>query len=446
MKDATIDGPRASFIGGHLLEFRQDPLAFLNKLRAHYKDVAKIRFGKEPIYVVMNPDMIKEVLVSKAGVFIKSEAFNELKPFLGEGLLTSEGDFHMRQRRMMQPSFTKKHIQVYADTMKNVAYEAIESWQSDKERIINVDMMNVALAIISKTMFSMDVNESHDTIGPPIDTGMHIATKRMRALVKIPHSIPTKENQQFMNAIKVLDGVVYDIIRSRRESTAEHDDLLGILMAARDEDDQSKMTDQQLRDEVMTIFLAGHETTANAMSWALYLLAKNPVVQEKAHKELDDVLGDRQIELEDVEKLSYLKQVIQESLRLYPPAWMFGREALEDVQIGELLVPKGETVFVSPYITHRLDEYFEEPDQFNPDRFNNDFLKTIPSYAFFPFGGGPRVCIGNHFAMLEATIVLATVLQHFTFTMSSSMAIVEPEPLITLRPKGGLLLRVNKRL
>ncbi|WP_332628451.1 cytochrome P450 [Halalkalibacter flavus] len=441
------EGPKGTLLAGNLIDFRKDPLHFLNDLRLNYERVAKIRFANRQIYMLMSPDLIKEALVTKSASFEKSKAFKEINPLVGEGLLTSEGEFHLRQRRMMQPSFKKTHIKLYADQMSKVAIAAIEEWQVDEERNLHADMMNIALGIISKTMFSMDMKESHQTIGAPIDEAIRIATKRIRSLMKIPKAIPTKENQQFKESLRILNEVVYGIISHRREANdaANYDDLLGILMKATDETDHTHMTDKQLRDEVMTIFLAGHETTANAMSWALYLLAQHPDIQANAQTEIDQVVGDSQIRIEHTEQLTYLRNVINETLRLYPPAWMFGREATCDVQIGENLVKAGQNVMVSPYITHRLEEYYQDPNIFQPERFEKDFLRSIPTYAFFPFGGGPRVCIGNHFAMLEATIVLATVLQKYTVSPIRPNQKVEAEPLITLRPKGGVVLRVVRR-
>ncbi|MBM7661785.1 cytochrome P450 [Bacillus mesophilus] len=443
---STIKGPKGKIIAGNLLEFREDPLQFLDKLRSDYKDVAKVRFANRIIYVLMNPDLVKEALVTKASSFEKSNQFKEIMPLVGEGLLTSEGDVHMRQRRMMQPSFKKSTIQNYAESMSSVASKAVEQWQNQDTRSINVDMMNIALGIICKTMFSMDVQESHESIGQPIDDAMHIATKRIRSLIRVPYRIPTSENKRFKAAIHILDEVVYGIIEHRRTLPySEYEDLLAILLKTKDETDESYMNDQQIRDEAMTIFLAGHETTANAMSWALYLLATHPEVQQKAQEEIDRVVGDSSLQLEHAEKLTYVKNIINESLRLFPPAWLFGRTAIDDVEIGDIKIKAGQNVLFSPYINHRSEEFFDQPNTFIPERFEGDFLKTIPPYAYFPFGGGPRVCIGNHFAMLEATIVLATVLQKFTVSPVYPNQTVEAQPLITLRPKGDLLLQVMRR-
>ncbi|QOR67131.1 cytochrome P450 [Cytobacillus suaedae] len=443
----TVKAPKGSIIGGNLDEFRKGPLAFFDKLRTEYKDVAKMRLANRTIYVLMSPDIIKEALVSKADSFIKSRALKEIMPLIGEGLLTSEGEFHMRQRRMMQPSFKKGHIQSYAEIMRIIASDTVNKWNEDEVRNTHVDMMNITLAIISKTMFSSDIQESHDTIGHPIDDANYIATKRIRSIFKLPYQIPTKENLKFQDAVRILDEVVFNIIEKRRQDAGKkkYEDLLGILMATVDETDQSVMTDRQIRDEAMTIFLAGHETTANAMSWCLYLLAKHPEIQKKVHFEIDNSIGSGPVKLEHTEQLAYLKNTIQESLRLYPPAWFFGREAKEDVQVGDLIIKKGQDVMYSPYITHRLEEYYDQPHSFIPERFENQFLKTIPSYAYFPFGGGPRVCIGNHFAMLEATIVMATILQNYSVSLTSPDQTVTPEALITLKPKDGLPLRMVRR-
>ncbi|MCA1029680.1 cytochrome P450 [Bacillus timonensis] len=445
-KTKKVFGPKGKWVSGHLDDFRNDPLGFSMGLMKDYTDIAKIRFGHMPIYVFFHPDLIKEVLVTKQGCFKKSKAFDEMKPFVGEGLLTSEGDFHLRQRRMIQPSFTKQHIRTYGDDMATIANQYVSNWKDGEERKITADMMNVTLAIISKTMFSMDLEETYESIGDKMEFVEQVAVKRMRSLINLPYFIKTKENKEFYEGIEVLDEIVYGFIEQRRKDPEGKSDLLAVLMAARDEEDKTGMTDKQLRDEAMTIFLAGHETTANALSWALYCLATHPEKEAKLLAEIDEVVGKRKVNADDFEKLSYTQNVIWETLRMYPPAWMFGREAKEDVQIGEYVVKKGESVFISPYLMHHSEKYFSKPEEFQPERFENQFVKSLPPYAFFPFGGGPRVCIGNHFAVLEAAMVLVTLYQKFTFRLTENHPPVEGEPLITLKPRNGLNMVVSKRV
>ncbi|TLS35763.1 cytochrome P450 [Pseudalkalibacillus caeni] len=438
--------PKGKLISGHLKEFREDPLAFLTNLRNRYEDVVKLRFGPKTIYVITKPEMIKEVLVTKQKAFLKSRAFKELKPFLGEGLLTSEKDFHMRQRRLMQPSFKKGQIQRYADDMVEITQNYIKGWQEGEKRVITNDMMNIALAIITKTMFNMEIQVGHEAVGKPIDNAMKIATGKIRSLIKMPRNLPTKQNREFNQSIKILDEVVYGLIEERRkDNTRSYNDLLSVLMEARDEVDQTGMTDQQLRDEAMTVFLAGHETTANALSWTFYLLSQHPEKEARLQKEIDTMLEGRPPTADDAGSLPYTSAVIMESLRLYPPAWNFGREACEDIEIGGYAFRKGDTLMISPYLMHHHPGYFEAPEEFIPERFENNFLRTVPPYVYFPFGGGPRVCIGNHFATMEATLVLATIVQHYSLELKQRLDEIIPEPLITLRPKNGINMVVHKR-
>ncbi|KGP72163.1 cytochrome P450 [Pontibacillus yanchengensis] len=441
-----VKGPKGKLIRGHLPAFKQDPLAFLDKIRKEHDDMAKIRFAHQTIYHILDANLIKEILITQASSFQKARAFKQIKPFVGEGLLTSEGDFHKQQRRIMQPPFTQHHIQSYAPTMSVLAKSLVGNWEDGETRDIHVDMMNTALAIICKTMFSMDVYETHDTVGESIDTAMFVATKRIRSTIKIPSVIPTKENLQFENAVKTLDDVIGKIIQHRKQHPEiEHDDLLSILMNTRDSEGNPVLSSQQLRDELMTIFLAGHETTANAMVWTIYLIAQHPEVEERVTKEVDDEIGGEPVSLEHIERLSYLKAVIQEAIRLYPPAWMFGREAKEKVTLfNGVALKKGDIVHISPYLLHRSERYYKDATSFNPDRFLNDSLKNLPRFAYLPFGGGARVCIGNHFAMQEALIVLATMYQKVTLQLKPDHP-VEPEPLITLRPKHGLKVMVKER-
>ncbi|PEJ57778.1 cytochrome P450 [Bacillus sp. AFS002410] len=429
---------------GHLNEFRKDPLQFLIDLYTNHETIVSFRFAHRKMNLLLDPDLIREVLVTKQNSFHKSKPFQEMKTLLGEGLLTSEDEVHMRQRRLIQPSFTKQHIQSYAEDMTMITEEFIRSWNDGEERLISRDMMELTLAIIAKTMFSMDMKQGHDRVGRHFDIIMDIATKRIRSVLKTPLLLNTPKNKSLTEAIKAIDKVLYEIIEKRNNSDTK-DDLLGLLMRARDEESKQGMTNQQLRDEAMTIFLAGHETTANALSWCLYLLTQHPNKAKLLYEEVDRVLGKRRANYHSMKDLIYTQQIIWESMRLYPPAWLISRKAVEDVSIGDYRIHKGETVMMSSYIMQHSDKYFQNAVEFIPERFKNGKVEGVPEFAYFPFGGGPRVCIGNHFAIMEATLVLATIVQHFSIELAPNHHKVETEPLITLRPKNGLRMIVKKR-
>lgn len=438
-------GPKGKLITGHTKEFQADPLGFLKKASS-YGEVAKIRFGPfQNVYLISDPEMIKQVLVTKQKHFIKSTDFHALKTIVGEGLLTSEKEIHMRQRRLIQPAFKRSHISSYGQDMIDITAGYISEWEDGEDRIITQDMMDIALGIISKTMFSLDIKDGYSILGEPIETAMRMAIKRMRTLINLPLWIPIKGNREYKRALDKLNAVLYNIIEKRRQDHQKHEDMLGLLMDARDDADGAGMTDTQVRDELMTIFLAGHETTANALSWTLYLLSQHPEVQKKLLDEIDRVVGSRNPVPDDFMKLTYTRNIIWESMRLFPPAFVTGREVDEDVEIGGYHFKKGDTIMVSQYVMHHKPEYFPDPEDFRPERFENNFVKTIPAYAYFPFGGGPRVCIGNHFAMMEAVLVLATISRRFRVKLAPDHRSVIPYPSITLRPRGGLRMILEER-
>ncbi|WP_409292563.1 cytochrome P450 [Peribacillus sp. SCS-37] len=438
------EGPKGKLITGNLKDFRADPLRFLREL-AGYGDAVKIRFGPtESVCLLSDPEMIKQVLVTKQKSFIKARDMRSLKTILGEGLLTSEKDLHMRQRRLIQPAFKKTHIASYGQDMIDVTTEYITRWHDGEERVITQDMMDITLGIISKTMFSVDFQDGHKVLGKPLETAMRVSSSRMRGLFTPPLWVPTKKNRMYKKAIKELDETLYRIIEERRKDTQKHEDMLTILLDAKDEEDGTGMSDQQVRDELMTIFLAGHETTANALSWTFHLLSQNPEAEQKLFEELDRVLDGREPEPGDFTKLTYAQNVIWESMRIYPPGFIVGREAIEDVEIGGLQFKKGDSIMMSQWVLHNKPEYFPEPDVFRPERFENNFIKTIPAYAYFPFSGGPRVCIGNHFALMEAVLVLAVIASKYRLRPADKTTVV-PYPSITLRPKGGLRMVIEKR-
>jgi cytochrome P450 len=435
-----------SFFTGHLNDFQKSPLRFMQDLTSQYGNIVRFRLGPlHKVILLSDPELIKEVLVNKQKSFIKSKDVQSLKTLIGEGLLTSEKDVHMQQRRLIQPAFKKTHINAYAQDMIDITEEFMNKWNDGMETEITEDMLDITLGIISKTMFSMDLKEGHGLLGDSVENGMKLAIKRMRSILPLPLWVPSKTNREFKQVVHALDEVLFSIIGNRRKDDTLKEDLLGILMNARDEEHGTGMTDQQLRDELMTIFLAGHETTANALSWTLYLLSQHSEVEERLHQEIDSVIGTESLKPEHFQQLAYTQNIMRESLRLFPPAYVIGRQVDEDIEIGGYLFKKGETVLMSQFVIQRQADYFENPDDFKPERFENNFMKTLPTYAYFPFGGGPRVCIGNHFAFMEMVLALACIVYRYRLRLIPNHETIKPQPLITLRPKPGLKMRLEER-
>lgn len=414
---------------------RRDPLAFFTHCARTYGDITGMRYFNFRVFFINNPDYIEDVLVNNARKFHKGRVLQASKGIFGEGLLTSEGSFWLRQRRLAQPAFHRARIATYAETMVDYTERLLESWHDGEERDIHEEMMRVTLQIVGKTLFDADVAKDAQEVGQSLELLLELSADFGKAIL-VPAWLPTPHNIRKLRAIKKLDKIIYRIIEERRKSERDAGDLLSMLLAARDEDG-SRMTDKQLRDESITLFLAGHETTANALSWTWWLLAQNPDAEKKLHAELDNMLAGRAPTLDDVAKLKYTEQVLTESLRLYPPAWGTARVAIEDHEIGGYKVPKGTGVSFTQWTMHRDPRWFVEPEAFRPERWEDGLAKRLPRFAYFPFGGGPRQCIGNTFALMEATLVLATIAQKFRFRLVEGHPVV-PLPSITLRPRYGI--------
>jgi cytochrome P450 len=320
----------------------------------------------------------------------------------------------------------------------------IAAWRDGEERDIHADMMHLTLAIVAKVLFDADAASDAAEVGEALQVSLDHFSRQFGRLVKLPLFLPTPANLRLKKAVRRLDAIIHRFIEQRRAGGANRGDLLSMLLHARDEDDGSRMTDQQLRDEMMTLFLAGHETTAIALAWTWYLLATNPEAEARLARELEMVLRDRSPTVSDLPRLKYTEQVILESMRLYPPAYMFGREPTQDVVLGGYLIPAGTTVFMAQWVTHRDPRFFDDPDQFVPERWAEERIKSLPKYAYFPFGGGPRICIGNTFAMMEACLILATIARKWRFSLKPGHPI-EPQPLMTLRPAFGIKGTVHRR-
>ena len=422
--------------------YSRDPLAYMPTLQREYGDIVTMRYYTFRVYFISHPDYIEQVLVTDNRKFIKGRILRKNKQLFGNGLLTSEGDFWLRQRRLAQPAFHRGRVTSYADTMVRYASRIASEWRDGEERDIHAEMMRLTLSIVAKTLFDADVDREAKRVGHALEAIMQLNSD-FRKLILTPTWLPTPRKIRATIATAKLNRIIYRFIDERRASGVDNGDLLSMLLAARD-DDGSRMTNRQLRDESITIFLAGHETTANALSWTWMLLAQNPSVETKLHEELDRVLGGRAPTVEDLANLRYTGQVITESMRLYPPAWGMARVAIEDTEIAGYPIPKGCGVSLAQWVVHRDPRWFDAPLEFRPERWESDLLKRLPRFAYFPFGGGPRQCIGNNFAVMEASLLLATLAQQFRISLVPGKEII-PAASITLRPKTGIWGKIEKR-
>jgi cytochrome P450 len=413
----------------------QDPLTFFSDIAREYGDFVGLRILNFRILLINHPDHIEDVLVNHPKKFIKGRILKANKRVFGSGLLTSEGDFWLRQRRLAQPAFHRARIATYASTMVEYTERLLHEWQDGEERDIHKEMMRVTLQIVGKTLFDADVERDAQDVGKSLEMLLEIGADFRRTLF-VPHWLPTPTNIRMERAIRRIERVLYRIIAEKRASGRDAGDLLSMLLAAQDEDG-SRMTDKQLRDEAITLFLAGHETTANTLSWTWWLLAQNPAVEAKLHEELRAVLGGRTPSLDDLPKLVYTNHIITESMRLYPPAWGTARTAIEDHEIAGYAVPKGSGVSFAQWTVHRDPRWYDAPEEFRPERWEGDLMKRLPRFAYFPFGGGPRQCIGNAFALMEAALILATIAQQYRFRLVEGHPVV-PLASITLRPRHGI--------
>lgn len=438
--------PRHAILG-NLPEFKNDRIGLLTRLPRQYGSAARVRLGFfVDALVVSSPELAKEVLLDKSDSFRKSFGLALFsRPMLGDGLLTSEGGKHLRQRRMMAPSFTSKRIAGYADVFASSADRAARRIAKKATTDLLDEMMLMTLEIVARSLFSTEVEKDAGSVGDAVTVALECVNAQIASVLPLPPQVPSPTNLRLKRAVKELDAIVYRFVRERRVSGKDHGDLLSMLLAAQDEDDGAVMTDVQVRDEVMTIFLAGHETTANALAWTFLLLSKHPEIRARLEAEVDAALGDRLPELADAKRLPFTLAVVKEAMRLYPPAYMVGRRAAEPVKLGRFPVEKGQVVLLNIIGMHRSEHLFPDASRFSPDRFLPEAEKSIDKYAYLPFGGGPRVCIGNHFALLEAQLALSHLVRRFRFDLLPESESAECEPLITLRPKHGVRVRVNTR-
>jgi cytochrome P450 len=438
-------GPRRRIPLAGLFAYRRGPLPFFQNLAEQYGDISYFKLGPQPVFFLNHPDYIKDVVVTNNQNFMKGLALQRAKRLLGEGLLTSEGEFHRRQRRLAQPAFHRARMASYAAAMTSYASRMGERWRDDETLDISEEMMRLTLAIVGKTLFDADVESDSQEVGEAMTVVMDLFNTITIPFFELLEKLPLPQLRRFNTAKAKLDAIIYRLIEERRRSGQDRGDLLSMLLLAQDEeDDGGQMTDAQLRDEAMTIFLAGHETTANALTWTWYLLSQNTDAEAKLHAELDEVLGGRLPSLEDVPRLRYTEMVLAESMRLYPPAWAVGRMSLRDCEIGGYVIPRRSLVLMSQYVMHRDARYFPNPLRFDPERWIAIARESRPQFSYFPFGGGPRRCIGESFAGMEGTLLLATLAQTWQMRLAPNHP-VALKPVITLRPKHGMRMTVARR-
>jgi cytochrome P450 len=438
-------GPKATFLDTFIYRPGRDPLMFFSNLARQYGDLAYMRMTGEHLFVASNPAVIRDVLITHNQNFHKSRGLERIKILLGEGLLTSEDAFHLRQRRLMQPAFHRERIAAYASTMVGYADRVRRAWTPGTTLDVAREMSRLTLLIVGKTLFDADVESQARDVGEAMSGLMDSFWTLMLPFGETLQRLPIPHIRRGRKARERLDAIIYGMIRERRANLGDRGDLLSMLLMAQDDEDRGRgMTDRQIRDEAMTIFLAGHETTANALTWTWFLLSQSPEVERRLHQEIDGVLNGRLPGVADVDRLPYTTRVVTESMRLYPPAWLVGRRAVNEYGIGPYYVPPRSIIVMSQWIVHRDPRYYTEPDRFEPDRWTAEFKTALPRFAYFPFGGGPRQCIGESFAWMELVLLVATLAQQWRFELVPGHPVV-PQAAITLRPKYGMKMIANAR-
>ena len=435
-------GPKGHFLIGNFPLGSRDPLAAITRWAREYGDIFYYHFLHFPIYFLSHPDYIETVLVTENRKFIKGRGLEANRLLFGDGLLTSEGESWRRQRRLSQPAFHRERMASYAGIMLTHVERMLSGWSDGETQDIHQDMMQVTLAIAAEALFHADVAGLTHKVSAALNAIMR-RNRRGTMLLPVVRSLPTPGHLRYLQAIRQLDDIVYGIISERRRNGHDAGDLLSLLLQAQDEDGR-RMTDHQLRDEVITLLLAGHETTAVAMSWTWALLSQHPEVEGNLVAELRAVLTGRPPRVDDLPRLVYTESVLKESMRLYPPAWSVVRRAREEFEVGGYRIPAGASVIVSQWVVHRDPRFYDQPERFRPERWLDGPPHNLPKFAYFPFGGGPRICIGASFAIMEATILLATIAQRFALRLVPGQ-LLEPLPSITLRPRHGVQVVLHRR-
>lgn len=441
-------GPRGLDCAGWMLRARQNTFRAFVELSRSHRPIARVPFWPgRALYVCSTPQTAKYVLQDNHRNYKKAMTYRMIEPVVGKGLLTSEGDFWLRQRRLVAPMFHRDRVRSYANTMIDITAEMLDDWgrrNPDHPTDISREMAQLTLSIAGKLLFNRDIGRESDWIGESMLLLFRDVNRRLTNPLTIPREVPTPHNRRVTEAIEGLEELVYDLIEERRGNEEDYEDLLSTFMLAEVEETGERMSDEQIRDEVMTFILAGHETTSNLLTWTLYLLSSHPAVRRRLYDEVDERVSGDIPTVEETPELDYLEQVLDETLRLYPPAWTVEREPLEDDRIAGFDVPAGSVVSVGPYFVHHNPEIWPNPEGFDPDRFADDADGPDHRYAHFPFGGGPRMCVGADFAMLEAKLILAGIAKRFRLDLVPGHP-VEPEATVTLYPKHGIEMTIRPR-
>ena len=437
-------GPKALLPITLLTAFRSNPIPFLERMTAQFGDAFYLKTAGRHIYFLNSPAAIQDVLITRQASFRKGLGLRRAQGVLGQGLLTSEGERHLRQRRMIQPIFHRQRIAGYADVMVSLARRVTGDWRDSETLDIHAQMTRLTLLIVAKTLFDADIENDAGEISQMVTTLVGSFFTTLGPLAELRLRLPLPSSKRILAARAHLGTTLQTMIAERREG-GDRGDLLSMLVAAQDsEDENRRMSDQQVQDEAMTLFLAGHETTANALTWTFSLLAQNPDAARRLRDELERVLAGRDPTYADLECLPYTRMVLSESMRLYPPAWIVTREALEEIEVGGYRLPKGATVLLSQWVVHRDARYYPDPLRFDPERWTPDQAAARPKLSYFPFGAGPRVCIGEPFAWMEGILLLATIAQRWDLQLEAGFP-VEPQPQITLRPRHGMRMVLKQK-
>jgi cytochrome P450 len=438
-------GPRGLPLIGEARSFARDPLAFLSAAADRYGDIVNFRLGRLDVFFVRHPDYVREVLITQRASFTMTSLRAKINAVVGEGLFTSRGELHARQQRLMLPVFRKSRIEAYAGQMAELSQRMRDQWQAGDTIDIADEMMKLTMLIAAQALFEQDIGGDTQSVSRNIGITLEFFTRLSSPFLKLSLALPLPATLRFKKAVRDLDAVIYRMIERRRDTAATGKDLLSLLMQAKDDETNVQMTEKQLRDEVLTLLIAGHETTANVLAWTFYLLAQRPDAERRMHAEAKAVLGGRSaFGAADLERLVYTRRVMQEGLRLYPPGWFVGRQAQADVRIGGYTVPQGAVVLVSQYVTHRDARFFADPHQFKPERWEGDLEERLPRGAYFPFSAGDRHCIGEGFAWQEALLILATLAERWRFELVPGQQI-RPRPSVTLRPDRPIRMIVHPR-
>ncbi len=438
-----LPSPEGHLLLGHLPEFSEDAPGFLTELARDHGPLARFRVAHQTYTLVSDPDLIEQILVRQHQRFHKHDRMRDtLGEALGRGLLTAEDETWLAHRQLAQPAFRPERIKTYGEAMVELTQATINTWEDGQPIPLQPATMALTLRIAAKTLFGVDVAERTEAIGQALDAIMARFKPKNRLISLLPSQVPIPSNLAYRKGVRDLSAMIDQLITRRQARDERGDDLLSRLMAARDEAGQ--LDDQALRDELVTLLVAGHETTALTLTWTFDLLGRHPGIEARLHDELDDVLGGQAPTVDDLEELAYLEAVIDEAMRLYPPAWAIGRKAIEPVTLGGYTFPPGSQFMMSQWVMHRDPRFYDDPSSFRPSRWQDGLEDRLPRFAYFPFGGGPRTCIGSSFALLEAKLIIATVAQAYRLEPLTD----EPpgtDPSITLRPEGEVPVRVHAR-